>query len=125
MIRASYIFLFSLATAFLFHANGTGLAMKSDIVTTEQSSAISNGTDYLNQDNSPFLFVYWDERVRTTLTEFREQNRQPSRVSIQLLRHLPPSYKCITDLGNAWFLSAEYSPTVTENYIVTLRKFRI
>ncbi len=108
-------------------SNAGEVIMESSVIEDmEHTEAVaSDNITCITQDNSPSLFVYWDERVRTTLSEFHEYNRQPSRVSIILLRYSPPLYKCITDLGNAKFSYAEYPSSVTENYIVTLRKFRI
>ena len=123
MVRVACIVLLSFITAFAMQINAvmvecpTGTELPNDNTETEE---------YLVQDNSPSFFIYWDERVRTTLTEFLDHTRQPLRLSITLLRFLPiPLSKCIIHPTTIGFSYADYPPQVTKNSIVTLRKFRI
>lgn len=124
MIRTTYILLLAIASAFFSENVAAESIEKTIIVSAEvtESNTESESVSF-SQDNSPYQFVYWDERVRTTLSGVHEHNRF-SRFNT-VLRHSPLISKCYTDSERSGFSYAEYHRATIDYFIVALRKIRI
>ncbi len=113
MKRAFCIFLVSFIAAFSFQDN------TAESTTTYFVMSIEEAAEQQSD------LVCGHNHIQTALSEFRENSRQPLRI-ITLLKHSSPSLsKCISNSTLVEYSNTEYPPSVTENFIVTLHKFRI
>ncbi len=127
MIRASYILFVVFASVLFAESRAEEMPMGQAIITEWEKSDPLPGEKNINltQDNSPSLFVYWDERVRTTVTGVHEHNRLMARTIITLLKQSPLSFKYFTDSEKAESSYAEYHHPAAESFIVALHRIRI
>ncbi len=125
MIRTLYILVFAIITTFYLNYRVADSVMEYDKIQPAEAIFDEDET-ILEQDNSAFLFVYWDEHVRTTLSEFKETNRQPpQKTGITLSGNTPPASEySTTPIGIGPPDTKSYS-SGQENPVVVLHKFRI